>query len=163
MWERIADDDGFINSNYGAIMFFEMNNGWTQWEWCKHKLEEDINTRQAVINFNQPKHKYDYNKDFVCTLNMQFLYRNDQLDCIVTMRSNDMIYGLAYDLPWFAYNQVKMAKELGVKVGNYYHYAASMHVYERHYDMLKAIAETPSTADITNKYASCLKISDNER
>ena len=63
IWSEIADENGFINSNYGTIMFKEIYNGFTQWEWCKKVLQDDLYTRQAVINFNQPKHKYLNNKD----------------------------------------------------------------------------------------------------
>lgn len=147
IWSQIADKDGFVNSNYGHIMFRQMSNGFTQWDWCYEVLKKDIHTRQAVINFNQPKHKYMGNKDFVCTLSMQFLYRNNQLDCYVNMRSNDFIYGLAYDLPWFTLKHIDMAEQLGVRLGSYYHNATSMHVYERHYPMLYDIAKEYVTSD----------------
>ena len=146
IWSQIAND-GFANSNYGAIMFRDMDNGFTQWGWCKQKLKEDIDTRQAVINFNQPKHKYENNKDFVCTISMQFIYRNDQLDCIVHMRSNDMIYGLAYDLPWFCINHIKMAAELNLELGTYYHMATSLHVYQKHFKMIEKIAKTKTSIE----------------
>lgn len=144
IWSEIADDGGFVNSNYGYIMMKQMENGFTQWEWCKMSLEKDLYTRQAVINFNQPRHKYIGNKDFVCTLSMQFLYRNGQLDCIVHMRSNDFIYGLAYDLPWFTIKHIEMARDLNLELGNYYHMATSMHVYKKHFKLLKSIASEKS-------------------
>lgn len=136
-WSKLKDEKGNINSNYGHIAEREKIN---QIKWCIESLKQDKNSRQAVINYNQPKHKYKNNKDFVCTLTQQFMVRNGKLDTIVNMRSNDMIYGFTYDAPWFAYLQTKVAIALNLQQGKYYHYAASMHVYKKHYKMLKQIS-----------------------
>ena len=52
-----------------------------------------------------------------------------------------MIYGLAYDLPWFTLNHIKMARELNLELGTYYHNATSLHVYKKHFKMLQNISE----------------------
>jgi thymidylate synthase len=59
------------------------------------------------------------------------------------MRSNDLIWGLCYDLFFLTALQELMAAELGTALGTYTHMASSMHAYERHWDMLRRIAETP--------------------
>jgi thymidylate synthase len=143
-WEKLANNDGTVNSNYGQIALRERYNGVIQYEWCLDKLIEDLNTRQAVINYNQPEHKYDGNKDFVCTMYQGFYMNDGKLDSIVSMRSNDLIFGLSYDIVWFTYLQQKLADDLNVNLGEYNHHAISLHVYERHYDMLKKIAESNS-------------------
>lgn len=166
-WNKLTNPDGTtVNSNYGMLIFREPTvNGKSQFDWCADKLTEDISTRQAVLNYNQPKHKYPGNKDFTCTLAQTFrvrtkFYNNKDgfgfsdeleenfLDTRVFMRSNDMIYGLCYDLPWFAHVQTKMAEKVGqqkrssVFASNYYHYAQSMHVYKKHFQMLEDIASS---------------------
>ena len=140
MWNRIANPDGTVNSNYGYLALHEQHNGKSQYDWCVDRLREDPDSRQAVINYNQPRHKYEGNKDFVCTLSQQFRIRDGALESVTMMRSNDLIFGLTYDLPWFTSLQVRMAEELGVRVGRYQHYDQSLHVYERHYGMLEEIA-----------------------
>jgi thymidylate synthase len=140
-WRHLADPNGTVNSNYGFIVNVEKWNGISQFGWCVKKLLADINTRQAIINYNMPRYKYEGNKDFVCTISQQFLFRKGKLDCITLMRSNDLIYGLTYDLLWFTELQIKLAEILNVPLGLYNHYDASLHVYERHFEMIKKIAE----------------------
>ncbi len=139
-WEKLIDSNGTINSNYGNIAFMQKQNGKSQYEWCIESIKKDVNTRQAIINYNQPKHKYENNKDFVCTIAQHFMVRNGRLDTTVFMRSNDLIYGLTYDAPWFCLISKKIAKETGLKLGTYRHYAASLHVYERHFEMINKIS-----------------------
>jgi thymidylate synthase len=140
-WSKLADPNGTINSNYGFIALKDKYAGKSQLEWCIDSIKKDINTRQAVINYNQPKHKYPNNKDFVCTLSQQFIVRDNKLDSIVFMRSNDLIFGLTYDMPWFCLLMKMVAKECNLKLGYYKHYAASLHVYKKHYKMLKDISK----------------------
>jgi thymidylate synthase len=56
------------------------------------------------------------------------------------MRSNDVIFGLTYDLPWFVRLQRLAAEAVGLPVGAYSHQASSLHIYERHFEMAKQIA-----------------------
>tara|TARA_R100000742_G_C4277910_1_gene100186 strand:+ start:2070 stop:2759 length:690 start_codon:yes stop_codon:yes gene_type:complete len=139
-WKKLVDKNNTVNSNYGKLALIDKYNGLSQFEWCEEKLTSDINTRQAVINYNQPQHKYNNNKDFVCTLTQQFIMNKGKLDTIVIMRSNDLIYGFSYDVPWFNSLQKQLAGILKIEVGQYRHFATSMHIYERHFDMVENIA-----------------------
>lgn len=140
-WDSLADSNGTVNSNYGFIALKEKWSGKSQVEWCIDRLHDDIHSRQAVINYNQPRHKYVGNKDFVCTLSQQFRINSEgALDTIVHMRSNDLIFGFSYDVQWFTYLQEYIANSVGVPVGRYHHIAQSLHVYEKHFEMLRNIA-----------------------
>tara|TARA_Y100001938_G_scaffold130909_1_gene187385 strand:+ start:4222 stop:4911 length:690 start_codon:yes stop_codon:yes gene_type:complete len=142
MWEKICDDYGLVNSNYGYLAkHMKCNNYITQFGWCVQQLYEDPNSRRAIINFNNPDHKYNGVKDFPCTISQQFYIRNNKLDSITLMRSNDLIYGFCYDVPYFTLLQKEMAQKLNIKLGVYHHYAMSMHVYERHFEMITKIAK----------------------
>jgi len=137
---QLANKDGTVNSNYGYLANIEKWHGKSQFAWCIDKLRDDINSRQALINYNQPRYKYEGNKDFVCTISQQFITRKGKLDSIVLMRSNDLIYGLTYDIVWFTGLQILLAEILDIAVGKYNHYAASLHVYQRHFKMLEDMA-----------------------
>lgn len=143
-WDKLANPDQTINSNYGYYTFFQPTPepGQSQFEWCLKRLQKDIYTRQAVININQPMHKVEGNQDFCCTIGQQFLYRNGKLDCIVWMRSNDIIFGTSYNIPWFTFIQWRIADALGIPVGRYIHMVSTLHVYEPHYLMLEQIAKS---------------------
>jgi thymidylate synthase len=157
-WKTICNRDLTANSNYGYYAFFQLTNGRSQFDWCVEKLTQDLYSRQAVINFNQPIHKYPGNKDFVCTMGQQFLYRNGQLDSIVWMRSNDFIYGLTYNLPWFAYLHQMMAEKLNLPLGKYSHIASTLHVYEKHYGLLNALAAYKITPEDTRRAKQTWKL-----
>ena len=138
-WSKLVDHNNTVNSNYGKLALYDKYNGMSQLEWCIEQLSNDKNTRQAVINYNQPQHKYSTNKDFVCTIAQQFIVNDGKLDSIVFMRSNDLIYGFSYDVPWFNYLHKLVATAANMKVGYYRHFATSMHVYEAHFDMLEKV------------------------
>jgi thymidylate synthase len=140
-WKQICNQDQSINSNYGYYAFYQKNQGLSQFDWCRERLIADPWSRQAVINFNQPQHKYPNNRDFVCTVGQQFIRRGDKLDSIVWMRSNDLIYGTTFNLPWFSYLHQKMADTLNMPLGKYSHIASTMHVYQKHYPLLRSLAE----------------------
>lgn len=146
LWNTIADPDGRVNSNYGHYIWFQpipdrfIHN---QFEWVVNSLQKDMYSRQAIINFNQPQHKY-HTKDFVCTISMQFFIRDNKLIAITNMRSNDLIYGFGYDVPFFCAIQQLVYYALlptypNLKLGFYSHHAASLHVYKRHFDMVHKI------------------------
>jgi len=123
-----------INSNYGALLFG------TQLEWARESLKKDKNTRQAISFLNQPKYQFEGNKDFVCTMYLNFSIREDKLDMKVQMRSNDIFYGLTFDAPFFAVVHQHMRLWLletypELELGTYHHYADNIHFYERHYDL----------------------------
>lgn len=141
-WGKIESPFGKLNSNYGFICFKEVLNGMSQYDWCLKSLREDIESRQAIINYNQPKHKYDGNKDFVCTLNQAFRVKNGKLHTRVFMRSTDLIFGFSYDIYWFGYLLRKLAQDLKLEVGSLYFYTISMHIYERHFKILDSFVES---------------------
>lgn len=142
-WEKLANVDGTINSAYGFLIWKNYScvsqfsdRAMTPWEWAKESLLADKDTRQAILRFNLPEHCWVGNKDFTCTLSGNFLIRNDKLNLTMVMRSNDVVKGLTYDLPWFCSLMDKMLLELKDKYptlqkGMYTHIAHSLHAYEK--------------------------------
>lgn len=139
IWERYSDDGINVNSAYGQYMFISDLKP-SQWNWVKEKLLSDPMTRQAVININQPYHKRE-TKDFPCTMYLQFIRNEDKLDLICNMRSNDLYYGFRNDVYCFTELLKKMCTELELEIGNYYHFAGSMHIYEDQQEKLFKIVK----------------------
>lgn len=132
-WVEISDDGETNNSAYGWRIMSKF--GFDQWEHVKNLLKKDPNSRQAVIHI---KDADDHpTKDVPCTVYLQFLLRNGELNLSVHMRSNDIWMGVPYDMFSFCFLQMKMAMELGVEIGQYTHYAGSLHLYERDYQTAK--------------------------
>lgn len=132
-WRGLANPDGTVNSNYGWLVFRDRSlpSGLTPWEWARKSLERDPSSRQAYVRFAQQRHLWRGNRDQVCTMHMMFMFRENRLHATVVMRSNDVVKGLAYDMPWFCHLLERMADELGWSVGTYTHFVHSMHLYDR--------------------------------
>lgn len=66
------------------------------------------------------------------------------------MRSNDIIWGLPYDIFMFTNLQQVIANTLNLKLGWYEHNPTSMHVYSNHYNMLKEMSNTCEPIETNN-------------
>jgi len=147
-WNKIANKDGTVNSAYGYLIWNNKSCGnlelddsqiselMTPWEWCKYSLIKDKDSRQAHLKFNLPQHLFTTNKDVTCTMHMNMLIREDKLHASLIMRSNDVMLGAVYDIPWFISLIDRMVLELkerypNLEKGTYTHFAHSMHMYER--------------------------------
>lgn len=147
-WKNICPS-GHANSNYGSLLLKDHpgSNNVNQLEWVYNSLVKDQNSRQAVAFFNCPHFQYEGNKDFVCTMYMNFFINKDYLDMKVQMRSNDIYFGLTYDAPWFSSIQQSMYLNLKkvypeLKLGMYYHCADNIHFYERHFELTNQILDS---------------------
>jgi len=143
-WSGISDDGVNVNSAYGYRIFDERHDmGYTQFDYALENLKTDKATRKAVIFVSGPTDAIE-SKDNVCTMTLQFLIRANKLNLITTMRSNDIRYGLTYDMPFFTIVQEIMMMKLkdtypDLELGFYMHNAGSMHVYHTYYDQLNKI------------------------
>ena len=145
-WKDISDDGLTANSAYGSRIFRNhkrISNGeFVQWDWVKSELQKDPDSRRAVIHIRTPDDSIHASKDVPCTLSLQFFLRDRKLHLHVSMRSSDIILGIAYDVPAFTTLQELMANELGVELGEYVHTSNSLHCYERDFAMLEEIAKS---------------------
>jgi len=138
-WSTLTNpNSNEINSNYGSLLFNE------QLEWVVDSLKADPNSRQAIAFLNQPKFQFEGNKDFVCTMYLNFFIRNNALHMKVQMRSNDIFYGLTFDAPFFAFVHQHVFLWLKdtypeLELGVYYHCADNTHFYERHFELADKI------------------------
>jgi len=124
IWERMADSDGNVMSNYGWQ--WQRNN---QIDYVVAKLREQPNTRHAAISIYDAKEFEQYRKDTPCTYAIQFTRLNDKLNMSVYMRSNDIWYGFCNDQYQFSMLQKMIAERLSIEIGWYYHHAHNMHLY----------------------------------
>lgn len=146
VWERLSDNGVTNNSAYGYRIFTQF--GFDQWEYVRDMLIRDPLSRQAILHIKTPDNKVT--KDTPCTVYLQFLLRDNKLNMSVHMRSNDIWMGVPYDMFSFCFLQMKMAMELGVEIGEYTHYAGSLHMYKRDYETAQRnvpeLSQTPSMA-----------------
>ena len=124
IWERMADHNGNVNSNYGWQWLRN-----DQYEYIIDKLKFENDTRHAAISIYDCKENLDYENDTPCTYAVQFTIINDRLCMSVYMRSNDLWYGFCNDQYCFSMLQKKVAEDVNKDIGWYYHHAHNMHLY----------------------------------
>lgn len=117
---------------------------WTeQLGYVINKLKVDPDSRQAVMTIW--REKPGASKDVPCTVAFQFLLRNERVDMVTFMRSNDLWLGFPYDLFNFTQLQKYVAAALETDVGSYTHFVGSLHLYDRNADKADAAAVAPAT------------------
>lgn len=128
------------------------------------KLKADKKSRQAVLTILQKDDPFVDTKDIPCTLTIQFLIRDDKLNMIVNMRSNDIMWGLPYDMFMFSVLQEVIASTLNIELGWYLHRPASLHLYKRHYELFEKVANKFESKEVIAfkylKYNTIKAISD---
>ena len=125
IWKRMADKEGYVNSNYG-------------WQWKRNNqldkvielLKSNPRTRQATVSIYDGKEFDKYWHDTPCTYAIQFTIVAQHLNMCVTMRSNDLWYGFCNDQYCFSKLQELVATETGLLIGSYYHFAHNLHLYD---------------------------------
>lgn len=145
IWKSISSDNGKINSNYGYLINSEEN--FNQYQKVLTQLLVDRQSRRAVMIYQRPSMHEDFcvdgMSDFICTNAVQYLIRGNQVNAVVQMRSNDVIFGYRNDYAWQLHvlqNLVADINRLGesdYKVGDIIWQVGSLHVYERHFKFVK--------------------------
>lgn len=138
-WEYSANRHGEINSNYGHLIFSDIY--YRQYDNVLTELLENPDSRRAAMIYNRPSIWTEYNQngknDFICTNAVTYYIRNDELQCVVQMRSNDVVYGYKNDYAWQQYVLETLAKDLGIRPGFMTWQVQNLHVYERHFHLVK--------------------------
>jgi len=139
IWKAVATEDGYINSNYGWCIWSDENHN--QYTNVLDELKNNPDSRRANMIYTRPTMHSDYNRngmsDFMCTNNVQYLIRNGELNALVYMRSNDAVFGYKNDWAWQKHVLDSLCKELNIPAGQIYWNVSSLHIYERHFGLLK--------------------------
>lgn len=143
-WDKIKNPDGVtVNSAYGNLIFNpSLADGRSQFDWAFDCLKNDKDSRQAFMRFNNTSHQYEGVKDLPCTFVEIFHIRGNKLHATIEMRSNDIVKGLAHDVPSFTLFQYLMYLRLKevypeLELGTYTHISHSLHIYEEDFELIK--------------------------
>ena len=147
-WAQFSDDGTTLNGAYGARIrrYPGPTKEVDQLKAAEDQLRADPLSRQATIVLFNPERDYRETKDKPCTNLLRFKIRDNKLQMLAFMRSNDVMLGYPYDVFNFTNIQAILASRLGVGVGEYVHIVDSLHLYERDVDWAKDIVadKTPS-------------------
>ena len=144
-WQYAANDHGEINSNYGHLIYSPKF--YQQYDQALDELVNNSDSRRGTMIYNRPSIWKEYNEndknDFICTNAVSYYIRDYRLDCVVQMRSNDVVFGYKNDYAWQQYVLRKLASDISFTrneeiVPGYIHWQVqNLHVYERHFALVK--------------------------
>ena len=123
-YDKYSDDGKILNGAYGPRIKKSL-------EKIVDILKKDSDSRRAVVPIYKKEDAGLESKDIPCTIGFQFLIRNNKLDMIVNMKSNDIFLGFPYDIFNFTMWQEYVACKLNIEIGTYTHIANSLHFYEK--------------------------------
>ncbi len=144
IWQQVASKGGYINSNYGYLVWHEKN--YNQYQNVLLELRTNPNSRRAVMIYTRPSMHYEYNtdgmSDFICTNTVQYQIRDGRLQTVVQMRSNDAWAGYRNDYAWQCHVQHALADDLGILPGDIVWQVGNLHLYERQFYLVEHYAKT---------------------
>ncbi len=136
IWNAFADDKDEIPTAYGHR--WRHSFGVDQIQNIIDKLTEDPSSRQQVLM------SWDARCDNVvpaanipCPFTAVIAIINGKLNIHLTLRSNDVFYGLPYDVGMYTFLGQAFASELGVEVGELFYSIAHAHIYENQMDAVE--------------------------
>jgi thymidylate synthase len=125
--EHVKVEEGHVVAAYGPRLF--NFHGVDQVRQIIDLLKARPSSRQAVLQLFDCSDLAAETGEVPCTCTVQFLLRNEKLEAIATMRSNDAVRGLPHDVFAFTFLQEIISRSLGVDVGGYHHWVGSLHIY----------------------------------
>lgn len=117
-------------SSYGRRIF-EPAAGLNQIRGAVKRLQDDPASRQSAVVVWAPIDAVRSSADIPCAFGFFYHVRDGQLIAATIMRSNNAFVLLPYNFFEFSLLAEVVAASVGVPLGSYVHWAASMHVYER--------------------------------
>lgn len=154
-WKYAANKHGEINSNYGLLIYSPKY--YDQLKNVVAELVRNPDSRRACMVYNRPSIWAEYNEngksDFICTNAVTYYIRNNELQAVVQMRSNDVWAGYRNDYAWQRhvmqevcdmYNDTNIfADEL--QPGFLVWQVQNLHVYSRNFYLVDAYAKGHAT------------------
>ena len=148
-WKYAANEHGEINSNYGLLTMSEQYHD--QLGHVADELAHNPDSRRACMIYNRPSIWLEYDKggmsDFICTNAVSYMIRDEKLISVVQMRSNDVVYGYKNDYAWQLWMQREVCDLINidkhenyktlVKPGDIHWQVQNLHVYEKHFNLVK--------------------------
>ncbi|QXG75287.1 thymidylate synthase [Modestobacter sp. L9-4] len=128
-YSKYAEADGRIHGGYGPRLFGSDRQA--QIHNIVSGLRANRASRKAVAQVFESADLSQGYLDVPCTCTIQFLVREERLQMIVFMRSNDLFMGFPHDVFAFTMIQEIVARSLGIEVGTYTHMVGSLHLYAK--------------------------------
>jgi thymidylate synthase len=133
IWKKMmVEGTTEVNSNYGY--FWNKN---YQLSRVIQELKTNKETRRAIVVHYDINELDRYKHDTPCNDVLNFYIKDDKLHLTVFARSIDLVFGFCNDQYTFAKLMEMVAFQLDIPVGEMTWMITNLHIYPRHYDMLK--------------------------
>jgi thymidylate synthase len=133
IWKKMmVEGTTEVNSNYGY--FWNKN---YQLSRVVQELRTNKETRRAIVVHYDINELDRYKYDTPCNDVLNFYIKDDKLHLTVFARSIDLVFGFCNDQYTFAKLMEMVAFQLDIAVGEMHWMVTNLHIYPRHYDMLK--------------------------
>lgn len=140
---QYSDDGEVFNAAYGNR--WRHHFGHDQLIEVIVKLQNDPDTRQAVVQMWDSKDLSKGTKDKACNMQLIFEILHGSLNMTVINRSNDAWYGYCgANVVHFTVLQEFVASAVGVRVGKYRTFTTNLHLYTELYDASRFVRNPPN-------------------
>ncbi len=118
--------------------------GCDQIDQVRRLLRADPASRRAVMSLFDPARDFGQGRDIPCNNWMSWTIRDGRLHLAIALRSNDIVWGFSgiNAFEWSVLHEM-LAFWLGCKVGTATYFAASLHLYDRHFEKARRITSQP--------------------
>lgn len=143
---RFAGNGRYYHGAYGFRLKFHF--GLDQLIRAYNALDNNPESRQVVLQIWDAKIDLPHNngkpmsQDIPCNICSVLKIRNNKLDWLQIVRSNDIYLGLPYNFVQFTSMQEILAGWLGIEMGDYHQVSDSLHLYKHDKSKIK-ISQTP--------------------
>ena len=160
--KEFSDDGKSFHGAYGFRWFHHF--GIDQVHNVIAMLEDNPQDRRAVLTMWDPHSDLGKDgRDVPCNQQMFFRVVAGRLNMTTTNRSNDLVWGLCgANAVHLSLLHEYIAVSLGLPVGHWIHMSNNLHVYERHWDLIRFPETTnwypevePTIVDPSNFLADC--------
>ncbi|TGZ32496.1 Thymidylate synthase [Photobacterium damselae subsp. damselae] len=128
-YDDFSDDGMTLNGAYG----FRLRScfGFDQLDFAIQELKNSPDSRRCVLNmYSADDLRNSTSKDIPCNTSIMLKIRKGALDLTVINRSNDVHWGIPYNIFVFQVLHCYLARKIGVELGLQRHFSDSLHLYE---------------------------------
>ncbi|WP_229618330.1 thymidylate synthase [Vibrio parahaemolyticus] len=139
-YDNFSDDGVTLNGAYGFRL--RSHFGYDQIETAVEELRNSSESRRCVLNmYSNEDLRSCTSKDIPCNTSIMLKIREGALDLTVINRSNDIYWGIPYNIFVFQVLHCYLAYKIGVELGYQRHFTDSLHLYERNINDVMAVID----------------------
>ncbi len=136
-----SDDGALLAGAYGERLRHRF--GFDQLAAVTDHLRGDPDSRRAFALIAEPGDSRSRSRDVPCNIALMFRITHGRVNMTVVNRSNDVIFGVPYDLFSLSLIHFAVCRSLGREMGDHLHISNSMHIYRVNTDLAERSAVAP--------------------